>query len=209
MARLILALLTFICFCASEMAFAQMAVLGEPLKKQYKFPAEEGSVFYQSGEVVDSYSMTCDMGQALPNPTRGDNWYSNKPIPGLKFELRARAAIKNLAGVIEPAGFIVITKNGEVLKVFRPLGDFTPGYWDGDTFNTWSGTDTDIGVYSERFGADGYAHFDLLSGQGLYYKKRSAANPEYFLYGCRRIKKTGLPVYTWKFGKLTQPSPAS
>lgn len=153
--------------CAGE-----IAVPGEPLKKSYKL--ESGyKEFYQTGKFADGYSMICDMGQAIPDPKR-ENWYNNKPIRGLQLELRARAAFT--AAITEETksmGFVVVVKGSDELIVFKPLGDYSSGSWDGDVFSSWSNTATDIEVYSERFGSSGYAHFDLLDGQGFFLKGRT------------------------------------
>lgn len=181
----------------SKPAVSQIAVPGESLKKEYQL---EGTYdkFYQTGETIDSYSMLCDMGQALPDPKR-ENWYKNKPIPGLKLELQARAAFKSYDGNYKPMGFVVITKDDEILTAFKPLGDYIDGQWEGDVFNTWSGVNSDIEVFSERSGRKGYAYFDLMSGNGFYYKSNKSEEPDYFLSNCRKIKKEMLPVYDWKF----------
>jgi len=155
------------------------------------------NLFFQTGETADSYSVICDMGQAIPDSDK-ENWYTNKPIPSLKLELRARLALKD--NKPKPMGFIVITKNGEVLKRFSPIGDYIQGIWEGDVFNSWSATDTDIVVYSGRHGRDGLAEFDLLSGNGFYYKSLDK-KPAYFLSNCRKIHKKGLPVYDFAFSK--------
>ena len=184
---------------ASDLAIAQMAALGEPLKESYQLYGQGYEYFYNTYNKVDSYSIICDMGQAIPDKSLEQKWYTNKPIPGLRLELRARLAVENSDGTFSPMGFIVIVKSGDVLKVFKPIGDFKEGEWSGDAFNSWSGTSTDIEVFSERFGVDGYASFDLIDGMGFYYKSRDQDEPSYFLSNCRRIKKIGLPVYDWKF----------
>lgn len=182
----------------SEIAIAEMAILGESLKKQYRFEGAAAGVDYQTGETADSFSMICDMGQAIPDSKKEGDWYINKPVSSLKLELRARIVSKRFNNAIVPHGFVVITKNGEVLKVFKPLGDYNNGRWEGDVFSVW-GTGPDIAVWSERLGESGYAKFDLLSGNGFYYKSLSRVEPDYFLSNCRRIKKIGLPVYKTKF----------
>ncbi|WP_394147557.1 hypothetical protein [Shewanella atlantica] len=181
----------------------QAAVAGEiasfegPLKKSYKLAGSDYSEFYQTGKFADSYSMICNMGQAIQDPKRPD-WYTNKPIQGLKLELRARAALINFSNQVKPMGFVVVTKNSDILINFKPLGDNVGGEWDGDVFSSWAGTETDIKVYSERFGKSGYAHFDLLDGNGFFYKSANRESPDYFLSDCKRIKKEKLPVYDWK-----------
>ncbi len=181
----------------STFAFAERAVLDAPLKKEYYSKGSAYKSFYQTGKIVDSYSMICDMGQAIPDAKK-DNWYVNMPIEGLKLELRARAARIDAKNNIRPLGFVVVTKNGDALITFSPIGEYKDGGWEGDEFNFWSGTDTDITVYSERFGLSGYAHFDLLDGNGFFYKSSSSDNPDYFLSNCKKIRKINLPVYDWK-----------
>ncbi|MGY5453515.1 hypothetical protein ACVFI8_21610 [Agarivorans sp. MS3-6] len=184
--------------CGSQIAVAgEIASLNEPLKKSYRLDGLGYTEFYKTGEYFDSFSMICDMGQAIPDPERSD-WYTNKPIRGLKLELRARAVFVSAGNQVKPMGFVVVTKSSDVLITFKPLGDYENGVWDGDVFNFWSGTETDIKVYSERFGKSGYAHFDLMDGNGFFYKSDSRKQPDYFLSDCRRIKKQKLPVYDWK-----------
>jgi len=172
-----------------------MAILGEPIKKQYLLEGYIPAKLIQTGETAISFSIICDMGQAIPDPKK-ETWYLNAPVPGLKLELRARAILKLHDNTYNPLGFVVITKNGETLKVFKPLGDYVKGQWDGDAFNSWSGTDTDIRVFSEYSGKSGHAYFDLMDGNGFYFKSNKRDDPDYFLSKCRKIKKTGLPVYT-------------
>ena len=175
----------------------EIADINEPLKSSYKLDGLGYKEFYQTGQYADSFSMICDMGQAIPDPKRSD-WYTNRPIRGLKLELRARAAFVDFENQIKPIGFVVVTKNSDVLIKFKPVGDYEKGKWDGDVFNSWSGTNTDIQVFSERFGRRGYAHFDLMDGNGFFYKSDSRKQPDYFLYECKRIKKEKLPIYDWK-----------
>lgn len=174
----------------------EIAALNEPLKSSYKLDGAYKE-FYQTGNYADSFSMICDMGQAIPDSRRPD-WYTNTPIRGLKFELRARAAFISSNKQVKPMGFVVVTKDRDVFITFKPLGDYENGVWDGDVFSSWSGSSTDIQVYSERFGKSGYAHFDLMSGNGFFYKSGSSKEPEYFLSNCKRIKKEQLPVFDWK-----------
>ncbi len=175
----------------------EIADINSQLKKSYSLSDTGYKEFYQTGNHADSFSMVCDMGQAIPNSER-KGWYTNKPIAGLKLELRARATLIDMDGKIKPIGFVVVTKNNDILINFKPLGDMIKGVWDGDVFNSWSGTSTDISVYSERFGKSGYAHFDLLDGNGFFYKSDTNQSPDYFLSNCRRIKKKQLPVYDWR-----------
>lgn len=187
---------------ASKLTVAEMAVLGEPLKERYR--TEGLGSFYQTGKKADSYSIICDMGQAVPDPKTAEDWYINKKIPGLGFELRAKAVIERENNTHWAVGFVVIVKNNDILKVFKPLGEYEKGKWTGDAFNSWSGTSTDIRVFSERFGMDGYASFDLMDGMGFYYQYQGQEGPSYFLSNCRRIKKSGLPVYDWNFNVVPQ-----
>jgi hypothetical protein len=184
--------------CGSQTSGAgEIAGLNEQLKNSYKLDGSGYKEFYQTGKLVDSFSMICNMGQAIPNSDKS-NWYTNKPIQGLKLELRARVAFVSANKQAHPMGFVVVTKNSDDLITFKPIGDYENGVWDGDVFNSWSGTGTNIEVYSERFGKSGYAHFDLMDGNGFFYKSHSREQPDYFLSGCKRIKKEKLPVYDWK-----------
>jgi hypothetical protein len=178
----------------------EKAILGEPLKEKYPFGDVVGGAV-KNGEYASGYSYICDMGQAVPDKGKA-NWYENKPIEGLKLELRARAAstgktANNLAN--QSYGFVVITKHGEVLSTFNPLGEYSNNKWKGDTFNAWTNTGTDIEVYNEKMGTKGHAEFDLLAGMGFYFKSKGQGSPSYFLSGCKRINKQGLPVYWYDF----------
>lgn len=175
-------------------AGAEYAKVDEPLKKVYQLHGDYTGTFEQTGEAADGFSVVCDMGQAIPDKKHGDDWYVNRPIPGATFELRARIMFSGTNG-LKPGGFVVIVKNGEILKVFRPLGEMQGDVWNGDQFNTW-GYDTDIEVFNERFGAKGYAKINLIKGAGFYHNAHGEP-PEYFLSNCRKIKKSGLPVYDW------------
>jgi len=175
----------------------EIAIPGEALKESYKLDGPGYKFFYKTGKYADSFSILCEMGQAIPDPKR-PNWYNKKPIPGLRFELRARAAILDIDNSIKPMGFIMVTKNGDTLITFKPIGGYENGKWDGDVLSSWSGTETDIRVYSERFGRSGHAYFDLLDGSGFFYKSDRSKTPDYFLSNCRRIRKKNLPVYDWK-----------
>jgi len=175
-----------------------MAVFGEPLKSEYHLNGTGYDLFYQTGEVAESYSMMCDMGKAVPDPKK-KNWFLNKPIYGLTLELRAKAAQRDYNNDIKPMGFVVIVKDKDVLITFKPIGEYVDGQWEGDTFNSWSGNSTDIKIFNERFGESGYASFNLLDGNGFYYKNADRDKPDYFLSKCKRIKKSNLPVYDWKY----------
>jgi hypothetical protein len=188
----------FLLSCLLQTAAAgEIAVFGEPMKNSYKLDGLGYTEFFQTGKFVDSFSMVCDMGQAIPDPRR-HKWFDNKPIPGLKLELRARAAIIDTNNLVKPMGFVVVTKSEEVLVTFKPLGEYENGKWDGDVLNSWSGVDTNIEVFSELFGKSGYAHFDLLDGNGFFYKSDNRKSPDYFLSNCKRIKKEDIPVYDWR-----------
>lgn len=192
-----LVILIYLIFFSHVAAAGEIADLNAPLKQSYMLDGLGYKEFYQTGKNANSFSMICDMGHAIPNPQRPD-WYTNKPISGLKLELRARAAFVSANNQIKPMGFVVVTKNGDVLKTFKPIGGYENGEWDGDVFSSWSGTETDIAVYSERFGKSGYAHFDLMDGNGFFYKSDGRKQPDYFLSDCRRIKKEQLPLYDWR-----------
>lgn len=179
-------------------SFAEIAIHNEPLKSVFKLQGAYDE-FYDTGKRVDAYSFICNMGKAIPD-VKKENWYLNKPVNGLRFELRARAAFNTDTAVsgYKAMGFVVVTKNSEVLKVFKPLGEFVSGDWNGDTFISWDYGSSDISVCSEYHCYGGYAYFDILSGNGFYYKSKGG-EPDYFLSGCKRIKKTNLPVYDWRF----------
>ncbi|WP_165725959.1 hypothetical protein [Pseudoalteromonas sp. SA25] len=178
-------------------ASSEIAILGEPLSKEYALNGDYYKVFYQTGKMATSYSAVCDMGQAIQNSKQKD-WYTNKPIQGLKLELRARAAIIDIDGKVKPIGFVVVTKNKDVLITFSPLGEMVNGKWEGDIFSSWSGVSTDIKVFSGYIGRAGSANFDLLDGNGFFYKTGNTNQPDYFLSNCKRITKNNLPIYNWK-----------
>lgn len=173
--------------------------LGESLKESYS--STVAGRFYHNGHYADGISVICEMGQAVPSTERED-WYVNRPIAGLQLELRARAAIQYENGTVKSLGHIVIVKNGDVLKVFEPIGDWDSGEWDGDLLNSWPINQPEIRVFSQRHGRTGYAHFNLMDGMGFYYEYRQQTEPAYFLNDCRRIKKTDLPIYDWDVASL-------
>lgn len=185
-------------FFASQTSLSEIAELGDPLKEEYKLNGPGYKSFFKTGKVASSFSYICDMGQALPDAKKED-WYTNKPIPNLRLELRARAALERQDGSFDPMGFVVIVKGDDVLKNFKPLGDYNNGVWEGDVFNSWSDDKTDIVVHGERFGVSGFAEFDMLSGNGFYYKTKDEKSPSYFLSNCRRVQKNNLPVYDWRW----------
>ena len=138
--------------------------------------------------------MTCDMGQAIPSLNK-NGWYNNKEIPGLQLKLIAKAAFMDKNSQIKPMGFVIIVKNNDILYTFKPLGSYENGQWQGDVFNSWSAVNTDISVYSELYGKSGFAKFDLLDGNGFFYKTDKSETPDYFLSNCQRIKAQRLPIY--------------
>ena len=66
----------------------------EPIKPEYRLGYAK---FVKTDQTGDGYSVICDVGQALPNPSR-EGWYTNKQIYGLTFELRGRLVFENFAG---------------------------------------------------------------------------------------------------------------
>jgi len=178
-----------------------IATLGEPLKEQY---IVLDGVFYKTDKSDIAYSMSCDMGEANPNPEK-DGWYINSPIKGLTLELEAIGSIQSNAKRYKSIGFVKVVKNGDVLKVFKPLGNYeSDGTWDGDIFNSWSSTETEIELKSERHGNDGFAYFDLMKGTGWYYKNKTQEAPNFMLTNCSRSMISELPVYDWKFDILNR-----
>ncbi len=130
----------------------------------------------------DGFSITCHVGQAIPDKERGEKWYKNNPIYGLKFELRARLARTGAPNM--SAGYGVFSRNGEVLRTFMDSHD-RPLFWKKE-----KGHVQKFGAFSEWF------DLDLLDGNGFFYNNVSAeAGPDYFLYNCKQITKKDLPVY--------------
>jgi len=175
----------------------KIAVYGEPLKDSYQL-SSGFSEFYNTGKKAVGYSIYCDMGQAIPK-SENEDWFSNKPIEGLRLKLHAVAVMESAFGSLKSLGFVTVTKGTDDLIIFKPLGDFVDGKWDGDTFNSWSNESTDIKVFNERYGRKGYAEFDLLSGNGFFYKGQERKEPDYFLSNCERTPVENLPVYDWKY----------
>jgi len=175
----------------------EIASFNEPLKSEYIFTKPGSGRLYRTEQTFDSYSIICAVGQAIPDNHR-EGWYVNKPIAGLSFEMRARLAIDTWDG-LKPAGFAVFVKNGEILKMLNPLGEYENGEWNGDVFSTWSHSSSDIVIISESLGRTEIGEIDLLDGNGLFYKSDIATTPDYFLSGCRRIAKNELPVYDHEF----------
>ena len=114
-------LLLQFCFFSIN-SHAEVADIGVSLKKAYVVNNSFTS-FYQTGKYADSYSMICEMAQAIPDPTNNDK-YISKPTLGLKLELRARATyIESITGIVRPIGFVVaVEESGETLISFTPLG---------------------------------------------------------------------------------------
>ena len=180
-------------------AEAELPSYDDPLKDKYVSYVGDNkfSEFFNTGEMGKGYSVVCDMGNAIPIPDK-KGWYSNQPIYNLKFELRAKLLLNQKSG-LRPSGFVLLTKKGVVLDSFKPIGDMLDGKWDGDHFNSWASEGTDIEVFSERFGKSGYAHFDLLEGNGFYYKQRDNKEADFFLSNCTKRVNKNLPIYDWRY----------
>ena len=203
MKKALMAISTLLLSMGAFASEAEIADINSPLKSVYS--TQDGARFFHTGKTVDSYSIICDMGQAIPDSGK-EGWYTNKAIPGLHLELRARAAHYSAWKVDlqgKPTaianGFVVIAKDNEILKTFYPLGNWINGKWEGDVFNSWNPLKSDIEVFSQMGGIDGYANFDLMSGNGFYYKAKGNSEPDYFLSRCHKIKKQNLPIYDWDF----------
>lgn len=191
--------LSFTCLLLSVATIAHAVEpipYGEPLKDDYPFSTT--GKFYHTGEVADVFNITCDMGQAMPSTER-ENWYVNRPVAGLKLALQARAALRQYDGTVKAIGHVAVIKNGDPLKVFDPIGEWRSGEWEGDLLNSWPVDQPEIRLFSQRYGAKGYAHFNLMDGMGFYYDYRDQEEPAYFLSNCRRSKKPRMPVYDWDF----------
>lgn len=198
--------LSFTCFLLAGAAIAQAVEpipYGEQLKEAYPFSST--GKFYHTGEAADVFDITCDMGQAMPSTER-ENWYVNRPIAGLRLELKARAALRHYDGTVKAMGHVAVIKNGDPLKVFDPIGEWTSGEWDGDLLSSWPIDKPEVRLFSQRYGAKGYAHFNLMDGMGFYYNYRDQEEPAYFLSDCRRTKKSGMPVYDWDFSEAFDSS---
>jgi hypothetical protein len=185
-------------------ALAEKAVFGQPLKKEYVYHGSDGEPVgftKQTGATADGFSVICDMGQAMPSLSR-DGWYENKPIPGLRLEFRARAAKRHRSeyfgwDLIGSAGFVVVTKNNEVIKVFNPNGKHVGKVWTGDALHEWGAAEgTDLDAFDGSSGT--WARFDFMDGMGFYYEQGNS-KPKYFLSNCRKIKKANLPIYETHF----------
>lgn len=172
--------------------------LDEPLKQSYVLKGDVTGTFAQTGKSAAGYSVICNMGQAIPNKKQGEDWYENRPIAGLTLELRAKLLQQTDPANLKPAGFVVLVKNGEVLKTFRPIGEMKGDVWVGDSFSSW-GPDTTIEVSNGGVGTDGFARINIIDGMGFYYNSRNE-EPAYFLSSCHKIPKPNLPVYDWHFG---------
>ena len=147
-----------------------------PLKKEY-FIDElfnyRTTEFYayrytRTASNMNGFSVICDMGQAIPD-AENESWFKNNPILGLSLELRARAVIAHSYDSDQffyNVGFVVIVKNGEVMKSFDP-----PESW---FLPWWTQSSTDISISNWKYGTkEDSLKFDLLSGNGFYYKEFS------------------------------------
>ncbi len=196
--KYILTLLLLKFYFFSVNSHAEVAITGASLKKAYVVNNDFTS-FYQTGKYADSYSMICEMEQAILDPSNNDQ-YISKPSLGLKLELRARATyIESITNIVRPIGFVVaVEESGNALISFTPLGKNVNGLWDGDVFNSWNGVSSEVNVHSGDLEKKAYAHFDLLDGTGLFYESNNRTHPDYFLSKCERILKKNLPVYDWR-----------
>ena len=184
--------LVSILLASAGAASTEIAEYGEPLKAEYPDPRVS---LHRTNETGFGYSMTCDMGAAIEDKVK-EGWYTNRPIEGLTLQLKARIKLKS-EWRNRTLGFVTIVKHGDVLRVFKPIGHYEDGGWVGDTFSSWGNEDTSIKLYNQRSGTEGYAHFDLIDGDGFYYESQDDRTPKYFLSNCRRIKKKFLPVYEY------------
>lgn len=187
-------LLLLAILCASP-AVSEQAVFGEELKSRY---SSSGSI-YKNRYLVDigensfAYSFTCNMGEAIKDEARED-WYTNRPVDGLKLELRARAIIRHDLRGDMALGFVAIRKHADDLKIFKPDINYAFSIWDiNNTYLTISGA---------RLEGESSIYFDLLDGKGFYYRNLNSDDPDYFLSKCKRIKKEGLPVYEYLYEGL-------
>jgi hypothetical protein len=145
--------------------------------------------FTKTDLTEDGFSVICNMGFAIPDDEK-EGWYSDKPIAGFQLELRARAIINRFPGTegdFVNAGYVVLARNGEIVKSLDPT--------KRSFLLTWSNSGPAIYVaHGSLDGAIGSLSFDLLSGNGFYYKDESE-KPDYFLSECRKIVKPNLPLY--------------
>ena len=181
---------TLLAVIISCYAHSEFAVLGDPLKDRY----EQGDylALVSTGEKSDSYSYTCDMGEAVPIEDK-EGWYNNRPVYGLKLELSAKAVIDMKASKVA-AGFVSMVKNNTVLKTFKPLSIQVFSHW------TMTDTDEEIGLGQYSLGHGKLIQFDILDGKGFYYRDATEDDspPDYFLSRCTKVKKTDLPVYIYQ-----------
>ncbi len=178
----------------------KIRALAKSLDKEYK-PLFDDYIQYHTGEYADSYSMICEMGQAIPVKGRYRNspiTYNYIPIVGLRLELIARLADKSVGNKLRSCGFVVVTENQEALLTFNQSGDYSDNErWNWDNFICWYPKKEYIRVQSMRHNQGGYAsaYFDLRDGNGFYYKTKDNSKPDYRLYGCRKVLAQKLPVY--------------
>ena len=113
------------------------------------------------------------------------------PGRGLKLELRAKAVVFHY-NEKSSLGFIVITREGEVLQQLKPL---TTNYYKHPLLE-WKSEAVKNIIYTGRPTEDETVEFDAVSGLGSLerhddYLKENA----YQLADCNRIIKYDLPVY--------------
>jgi hypothetical protein len=181
--------------------------LEEKLKEEYDLyhgiiiasPGSLGTaVMRQTGTFGSAPSAICNVGKAIPSEA-GNDYYYNQPIEGLRLELRARAIMQPRNGNSTAMGWVVFEKNGEIIKVFEPVGEMEEGRWKGNLLSSWSTEKSTISVWNGLNGVGGRLAFDLMTGQGFYFDRPNTDVPSFFLYDCRKIQKQGLPIYQIKF----------
>jgi hypothetical protein len=166
-----------------------VAIYGEELKPQYN--TTPNMLLAQTGEKAPGVSIRCQLIKINGNL-----------IPEAYFVMEPLATLELYEGV-KSMGFAYIEKYNEPVLLMRPIGNLSNGEWIGDVFSSWENNDIEYTVYSERGGASGIAHFNLIEGDGFYTKSFYNTSPDYGLRNCKRSKIDNLPLYEFK--RLLQP----
>jgi hypothetical protein len=161
-----------------------IAIYGDELKSQYN--SHPNMLLFQTTKKASGVAIKCQL-----QKTNGIS------IPEAFFIMEPLATLEVYEGV-KSIGFAYIKKFNDPVLIMKPIGNFSDGIWFGDVFSSWENNDIEYTVYSERAGASGIAHFDIIEGDGFYAKSIFNSAPDFSLINCRRRKVDNLPLYDFK-----------
>lgn len=162
-----------------------IAVYGEELKPQYN--SYPNMLLFQTAKKASGVAIRCKLKKA-----------NGGSIPEAYFIMEPVATLDDYEGV-KSIGFAYIEKFNDPVLIMKPIGNFSNGIWLGDVFSSWENDNIEYTVYSERGGASGIAHFDIIEGDGFYAKSFFNSSPDFSLVNCKRSKVNNLPLYDFKF----------